>query len=179
MLTWQGQAPHCQLPQTPAPCLPVICPSHTPQPPVQQRPYHSPTHTSDPCLWLGGCPAGAAACTALVSPVLQELHLSHNAISTPGVKALLGAVPLERPPGAKPLWLRIEWNHIDSEELTRFVVEVGVGGGEGGVCKDAAKPKNRRLRAMEGGGGERGGGGQRHMEDCTQVDSGHMSAPAN
>jgi hypothetical protein len=68
---------------------------HTPWPPSQTPP----------------CPPPAAA------PTLQ--------VGTEGAKAVLGAVPVARPPGLKPLWLRLEWNQVDAAELTRFIAQVG------------------------------------------------------
>jgi hypothetical protein len=46
-------------------------------------------------------------------------------MSAAGAKALLAAVPLQRARGAKPLWLRVEWNQIDEAELRRYIQQVG------------------------------------------------------
>lgn len=68
--------------------------------------------------------AGAEACADLVTGALTELHLSHNQIGTPGAKAVLAGVPLHRPRNVKPLWLRMEWNQMDPEEIRKFVATV-------------------------------------------------------
>ncbi|WIA16222.1 hypothetical protein OEZ85_012934 [Tetradesmus obliquus] len=75
-------------------------------------------------LWLFDNSLGdgaAAALAPLIGPSTTEIHLSHNQISAAGAKALLGAVPLQRARGAKPLWLRMEWNQIDEAELRRYI----------------------------------------------------------
>ncbi|WIA36417.1 hypothetical protein OEZ86_007728 [Tetradesmus obliquus] len=75
-------------------------------------------------LWLFDNSLGdgaAAALAPLIGPTTTEIHLSHNQISAAGAKALLGAVPLQRARGAKPLWLRVEWNQIDEAELRRYI----------------------------------------------------------
>jgi hypothetical protein len=39
-------------------------------------------------------------------------------------QALLAAVPLPRPQGTKPLWLRVEFNQVAPDNLTQFIQEV-------------------------------------------------------
>jgi hypothetical protein len=74
--------------------------------------------------------AGARSLASLVSlcPRLNELHLSHNQVGTPGAAALLGAVqPAARAAARRPLWLRIEWNLVDAAALRACVAQVGGG----------------------------------------------------
>jgi hypothetical protein len=59
----------------------------------------------------------------------MEVHLSHNQLGTAGARALLGAVCLPRPPGMRPLWLRVEYNQISSEDLRGFIEQVRPGPG--------------------------------------------------
>lgn len=49
---------------------------------------------------------------------------------SPGAKALLGAVvPTTRPPRLRPLWLRLEYNTINAQDLEAFIRQVGGGRG--------------------------------------------------
>lgn len=75
-------------------------------------------------LWLFSnqiSDAGAADCAKLLHPGLLEVHLSHNFISAGGAKALLAAVPVVQPCAPRPLWLRLEWNLIDVQELQTYM----------------------------------------------------------
>ena len=78
----------------------------------------------------------------------MQVHLSHNSISAAGAAAIMAAIPapqlpasLARSPGSfecspgpqddtagppkprprRPLWLRLEWNHIEAAELVRVL----------------------------------------------------------
>ncbi|GIM02389.1 hypothetical protein Vretimale_7262 [Volvox reticuliferus] len=78
-------------------------------------------------LWLFdnrvGDRGAAAVARALLHPGLLELHLSHNVIGDKGAAALLEALPVERPTGLRPLWLRLEWNIINADLLQQRLDE--------------------------------------------------------
>ncbi|GLI63531.1 hypothetical protein VaNZ11_006518, partial [Volvox africanus] len=65
----------------------------------------------------------AAVARSLLHPGLLELHLSHNVIGDKGAAALLEALPVERPTGLRPLWLRVEWNIINADLLQQRLDE--------------------------------------------------------
>mmetsp|Transcript_58191 Transcript_58191/g.160855 ORF Transcript_58191/g.160855 Transcript_58191/m.160855 type:complete len:465 (+) Transcript_58191:122-1516(+) len=58
--------------------------------------------------------AGAVLLADLLAQcqTVREVHLSHNRITPEGIEALVGAVQRSRPPGAAPLWLRVENNAV-------------------------------------------------------------------
>lgn len=74
-------------------------------------------------LWLfdNRCTdAGAAAVAQVVSafPEVEEVHLSHNRLTVSGAIAVLDAVPVGlKTPRSRPLWLRLEWNRIQLQQL--------------------------------------------------------------
>ncbi|GIL67142.1 hypothetical protein Vafri_20587, partial [Volvox africanus] len=78
-------------------------------------------------LWLFdnriGDRGAAAVARALLHPGVLELHLSHNVIGDKGAAALLEALPVERPTGMRPLWLRLEWNIINADLLQQRLDE--------------------------------------------------------
>lgn len=49
---------------------------------------------------------------------LQEVHLSHNQITSKGALAVLAAIPTTPSP-KRSLWCRLEWNLIQLESIQR------------------------------------------------------------
>jgi hypothetical protein len=67
-------------------------------------------------LWLFGNrlgDAGAREVARMLHPLMVELHLSHNQLTSAGLLCLLRAVPAGPGPcPPSPLWLRAEWNRV-------------------------------------------------------------------
>ncbi|KAG2454515.1 hypothetical protein HYH02_000362 [Chlamydomonas schloesseri] len=103
--------------------------------------------------------AGAAAVArSLLHPALQELHLSHNFIGDKGAAALAAALPVQRPAGMRPLWLRLEWNVLSVDALRERLDEQAAARG---LVTDIPRiePTGKPMGRGQAGGGSGSGGG--------------------